>query len=279
MTLCFSSANEISRVEATPCRAGGYWTNGKVFCSPPECSKFLNQPKDDRYFEEILIVAVNMHDLRSLPDGTSIIRFMGTSDHRLVYNKIKNTTDYLLTEEFLALCEKYGPCYKGKFLNNDTILYMHGGRPPLTMKKMGDKVIIGLRHDPREFIYPEKDLKTRCSYKKDIESEECDSPTGKHTWKILWNATLPYKGGESEWGGFIFNTKWSLHNCKIFINYLSSKEENIVNYEGPCGRYADMKIGNFPYPKIGVFGRRKDEGNFKMRFGQTLINVIGKKDL
>ena len=83
-----------------------------------------------------------MHDVANLPDGTSIIKFIGGPDHRLVYNIDSNSTQYYSTEEFLSLCELEGPCYKGKFLGNNNLLYLAGGWPPIVFQRKGNKVFI-----------------------------------------------------------------------------------------------------------------------------------------
>lgn len=231
----------------------------------------MRQPDVD-YFIEGLSVSVNMYDLEKLPDGTSIIKFIGGPDHRLVYNLASNGTLYMKTEEFLKLCQDQGPCYKGKFLGNKDILYLQGGWPPMVMMKKGGKAFIGIRYDPRIFIFPEKSLNKTCDYKDDQGVGSCASPSGYHSWRKLWQSTLPYK---KEWLSLDFITKWSYkQDCEIEV-IDSDTKEHLVNYKGPCGRYADMKLGNYPYPKVGVYSRSGAKEEVKMRFRDIMLNRLG----
>lgn len=266
---CSEDPKTLSRVEVTPCRTGGYWTNGKVFCSPPECEAFLSQPKDTQSFYQIFGISINMNDLNNLPDGTTIMKFASPSDHRRIYNIVTNETRYLSTKEFLDLCQSEGPCYKGKFLGNDNILYQFGGHPLLQMKIKSGKLVIGMRYDPREFLYPEKDLLTRCRFRDGESSGKCDSPSGFHTWKILWESSLPFY---KEWLTLHINISWSYkQNCKIKISDVEYGI-SLVEFEGPCGRQTEMKLGNYPYPKFGVYGRdKKGNGEYKMKFRNIIL--------
>ncbi|XP_071156471.1 uncharacterized protein [Mytilus edulis] len=263
---------ETSRVELTPCRTGGYWTNGKVFCSPPECSKYLRQPKNAEYFEEELHVTMNMKDLNEIPvngprGGASMIKYASGSDHRLIYNITSNTTQYLTTDQFFSYCSKFGPCYKGEFLGRTDLLYSHGGWPPMILKRQGDQVLLILRYDPRSFVYREKSPLVSCKRKSENDFELCDSPTGSYSWRKIWKASLPYK---KEWLSLRFLTRWSYkHDCLIQVTDTETQEE-LVNYTGPCGRYADMKLGNYPYAKVGISNKGLS-GSVKMRFRDVIL--------
>lgn len=238
-----------------------------MFCAPEECGQYLRQPELD-YFVNELSVSVNMNDLDKLPKGTSIIKFIGGPDHRLVYDVTENSTKYYDTQNFLKLCEKYGPCYKGKFLGNDSLLYFQGGWPPMVMQKTDNAVFIGLRFDPRNFIFPEKSLPQSCEYTADELSGTCDSPSGSHTWMKLWESSLPYK---KEWLSLKFITVWSYKkDCLIEVTDTVTGE-NLVWFQGPCGRYADMKLGNYPYPKVGVYSRSGASGLVQMRFRDIIV--------
>lgn len=263
---CSESPQKLVGVELTPCR-GSYWTNGKVICFPWECDRFsYRNGKYDGTSYRNLDVEINMHDLNKLPDGTSIIKFEGSSDPRTIYNIELNETDYLTTQQFLSFCKDDGPCYKGKFLKNNNVLYQYGGRPPLEMMKLGNKAVIGFRYDPRDFIFPEKSLDKRCSFKANVSSEICNSPSGRHAWKILWQFPLPFP---QEWLKINFFVGFSyLTDCTFDLYvYINGKKKQFLSAKSPCGQHADMKLGHYPYPTVGVYGKDKNgDGEFKMRF-------------
>lgn len=251
---------KVARYEFTSCRAGGFWTNGIIFCEPEECKDFINRPADIDYFHEKLDITINMDDVNSFPDDTLFIKFMGSPDDRLVYDIQANTTNYYTTQEFLDLCKSEGGCFKGRFGANDNLLYSYGGRPPMAMKKMGDKVILGLRYDPRPFVFPEKLAPRRCRYEEGKSSDICDSPSGVQAWQILWESQLPYA---HEWLELKFDIYWSHTNdCKIKVY---NGNNILVDFVGPCGRYSDMKLGNYPFPKIGIM-TGSGVGDHQMRF-------------
>lgn len=260
------------------CRNAGYWTNGKVFCSPPECSKYLRQPKDTDYFEEEMYVTLNMNDLSSLKmrKGVIITKFHGNPDHRLIYNITTNQTHLLSTDEFLNYCTLYGPCYKGKFHNRSDILYLFAGFPPLIMKR--DKrgtIYIGVRYDPRDFVLLEKIHPRPCLFKSNIDYELCESPTGYHSWKRLWQKPLPY---HKEWLALHWFVRWSYkQDCIIKVTDTETGEV-LVDYTGPCGRHVDMKMGNYPYVHIGMYSGGVNVP-VKMRFKDIKIIQTGSKSL
>lgn len=267
LTYFFFSDNpdKVARYELTACRAGGYWTNGKIFCEPPECQAFTQQPLDIDYFRQELSLTVNMFDVNDFPNDTVFIKFMGTPDDRLVYDVQSNTSTYYTTQQFLDLCDSDGPCFKGRFIGNDNLLYSQGGRPPFAVKKMGDKVIIGLRYDPRPFVYPESLAPRRCRYEEGKSWDMCDSPAGTQSWKILWESRLP---SYQQWMQFTFDIKWSeKHDCKIALEVNNQR----FHFHEPCGRYSDMKLGNYPFPKIGIY-TGSGVGDHQIRFRDIKFN-------
>ncbi|CAG2191015.1 unnamed protein product [Mytilus edulis] len=268
-----NTPDEVATVEITPCREAGYWTNGNVFCNVPECSKYVEQTNTD-YFEDELHVTVNMKDLFEIPvtglgvtRGFNVIKFDGTPDHRLIYNTKTNLTKKLDSEKFKDYCSLYGPCVEGMFLGRSDLLYLKGGRPPLVFKRQGDEVFIVLRYDPRMFAFRDRPPYVSCYYTPDKTSEECDSPTGSFKWTKLWQSSLPY---EKEWLSLRFFTRWSSkQDCIIRVTDTETGTD-LVNFTGPCGRYADMDLGNFPYPRVGLFGKGIN-GSAKLRFKDLIF--------
>jgi hypothetical protein len=249
-----------------------------VFCSPPECSKYLHQSTNTDYFEEELYVTLNMHDLANMKmqNGVIITQFHGNPDHRLIYNITTNQTHLLSTDEFLNYCNLYGPCYKGRFHNRNDILYLFAGFPPLIMEtdNHGD-ISIGVRYDPRDFVLLEKIPPRPCLFKSTMDYELCESPTGYHSWRRLWQRPLPY---HKEWLTLHWLVRWSYkHDCIIEVTDTETGEV-LVDYTGPCGRHVDMKMGNFPYAKVGMYNGGVDVP-VKMRFRDIRIIQTGSKTI
>lgn len=249
-----------------------------MFCSPPECSKYLHQPTNTDYFEEELYVTLNMHDLANMKmqNGVIITQFHGSPDHRLIYNVTTNQTYLLSTDEFLNYCNLYGPCYKGRFHNRSDILYLFAGFPPLIMETDNHgNISIGVRYDPRDFVLLEKIPPRPCLIKSTMDYELCESPTGYHSWRRLWQRPLPY---HKEWLTLHWLVRWSYkHDCIIEVTDTETGEV-LVDYTGPCGRHVDMKMGNFPYAKVGMYNGGVDVP-VKMRFKDIRIIQTGSKTI
>lgn len=261
------------RTELTPCRAGGFHTNGKVLCQPPECSKYQKVPTDTDYFQDELYVTYNMKDLARSKTKTNVIvtHFTSPKDPRQIYNITSNQTSTLSTADFYALCAKKGPCYGGKFLNSNDIFYSYAGFPQLLMKIEDSRTFIAMRHDPRPFCLIEKQRPRPCMFKADVDHEVCESPAGTHSWSILWKSPLPYK---KEWLPLHWYIRWShKYDCIIKVVDTESKE-TLINYEGPCGRTHDMSTGNYPYPSVGIFSKGM-EVPVKMRFKDIKFDQTG----
>lgn len=225
-----------------------------------------------------MYVTLNMNDVSSLKmrKGVIITKFYGNPDHRLIYNITTNQTHLLSTDEFLNYCTLYGPCYKGKFHSRSDILYLFAGFPPLIMKR--DKrgtIYIGVRYDPRDFVLVEKIHPRPCLFKSNIDYELCESPTGYHSWKRLWQKPLPY---HKEWLALHWFVRWSYkQDCIIKVTDTETGEV-LVDYTGPCGRHVDMKMGNYPYLQLGMYSGGLNVP-VKMRFKDIKIIQTGSKSL
>jgi len=60
--------------------------------------------------------------------------------------------------------------------------------------------------------------------------------------------------------------RWSYkQDCIIKVTY-SDTGDILVDYSGPCGRHYEMKMGDFPYPQIGLYSPGGITSNVKMRY-------------
>lgn len=242
------------RAETTSCRAGGHWTNGTIMCAPPgpECAN-VNLLPSTKYYEEELHVTLNMADVANIKAKRTVVltQFHGASDPRLVYNQTSNQTEVLSSEEFFKYCTLYGPCERGKFLGANYLFYLFAGFPPLFLKR--DKrgsVYIGVRNDPRMFGLLEKGKPRPCLFKRNLDYELCESPVGLHSWTKLWKTSLPY---HKEWLALHWFVRWSYKQDCIIRVTDNDTGDILVDFKGPCGRHYEMKMGDFPYPKVGLY--------------------------
>lgn len=225
------------------------------------------------YFQEELYVTYNMIDLfnSQVDKKVTVTGFYIPNDPRMIYNVTSNKTQTLSTNQFFALCRRYGPCFNGHFLKRTDIFYSWGDIPVLTMRIDRGRVFIWLRYDINSFFWSPLIKSPFCKFNIARKHSLCRTPVGRFIWRRLWMESIPYK---KEWLSLHWSLKWSYkHDCIIKVRDTET-DEIIVDFKGPCGRPSNMALGNYPYANVGLVTTGVDYP-LRMRFRDIKVHKTG----